>query len=153
MNDAERAEQAERPASDAVGSAPDIDAVIAYAARDVLPDREVMRSWSDSTELTYYRLREMYRQYRSKTITKEQGEKQKAEILRQHSLALRNAEQAAHDREGLLRQIRHHAKLWSRIEHAGTAYALSAHGRTAEGDALLEAVYGCRPKEVMQNGE
>ena len=115
---------------------PTLDDIVKYAARDVLPDR--MDVWSDTTQLLYYRLRDMYRAFKSGTITKQQGETQKAQIIRQ-------TERADRDINDLLSQVRHHAELWKRIEHTGTMYA---QNRTLDNaDRFFEAVYGCRPKE------
>lgn len=87
----------------------------------------------------YFALRELYESYRTQRMTAEQCKDGKTEAIRQY-------EKDRSDAAWYLKLIQTHAKMWNRIEHAGTVYAQSDN-RTPEADAFFEAVYGCRPKE------
>ena len=83
----------------------------------------------------WFSLRDIYRQYRSGEISKEEGEKRKNRALRQHehdSGCLTSAE----------RILKNNARMWMEIELSGSAYALD---RTLENaDRFINAVYGVK---------
>ena len=86
----------------------------------------------------WYDLRELYRQFRDGVLTREQGEKLKAQAIRRYDLD-------TGARESALRILRQNADMWAEIELAGSVYRTD---RTLEhADAFIAAVYGVKVKQ------
>ena len=96
---------------------------LAYAGTP--PDSALPCEW-----LLWYRMRDVYRQVRTGDLTEEKGRKAKTAAVNSYLT----------DKEMWER----YPKFWKKIEYAATQYAKS-EGRTPEGDAFYEAVYGLRP--------
>jgi len=99
-----------------------------------------MTEQTDSSVLTgpaewllYYRLRDVYRDFRRGTIKAEQGTQQKNLAIRQY----RNDIEQSRLSGEILHQ---HAKMWQRIEQSATAYRKER--TTDNADRLLTALYG-----------
>ena len=82
--------------------------------------------------LAWYQLRDVYRDYRSGKITKEEGEGIKQSIFKYRRTLI--------TREDMAKQAaKHLADFWARIQCAGNEYAKNPTIDTA--DAFFEAVY------------
>ena len=95
--------------------------------------------------LAWYKLRDVYREYKAGRITKEEGEAQKAEIFgyRQKDI----------DRQDGHKKVEiHFAQFWAKIEEAGRNYMKEPSLEHA--DRFLEAVYGAgrlqKPREAQK---
>lgn len=84
-------------------------------------------------------LRELYRLHREGLLSLDSCKQTKAEAIRQYR-------KDKSDMEWYRKQVMQLGLFWQKAEHAGTVYAKS-NGRTPEGDALYEAVYGARPRD------
>lgn len=89
---------------------------------------------STAEQLLFLKFRLLYQTAALGSITPEQGRREKIAILDRYRIDSAD-----------LRMWQHTRKLWTKIEAAGSAYALE---RTIEAaDRFHEAVYGCKPKE------
>ena len=91
----------------------------------------------------YYALADLYRKHGVGELSTDDCKQAKQNAVRQYEK----------DRALLVsyqKQVLHHAKMWNRIEHACSVYSQSGK-RTAEADAFVEAVYGCKLKPVGDN--
>lgn len=91
----------------------------------------------------FYALAELYRKHGVGELSTDDCKTMKQNAVRQYEK----------DRALLVsyqKQVLHHAKMWNRIEHACSVYNQSGN-RTAEADAFVEAVYGCKLKPVGDN--
>lgn len=102
---------------------------VSIAASNETGERE---EWGNAERLLYYRLRDVYRQFRQKLITQESGADKKQKAIEQYKLDKQNAEKA----DGI---VAWHVKFWNRVEQAGTEYRTSPSIETA--DKFVEAVY------------
>lgn len=95
--------------------------------------------------ILFLTLRDLYRLHREGLLSLDSCKWMKAEAVRQYR-------KDKSDMEWYRKQIRQRGLFWQKVEHAGTVYAMS-DGRTPEGDALFEAVYGMRPRERNDSEE
>lgn len=111
-----------------------VNDIAILAANETKPtERLLLSEW-----LLWYRLRDLYRSFKKNTVTKEQGEKEKAQILRQFQIDNSDLTESK-------RIIKHHADMWARIEQASRQYLLNKTSENAE--LFHTAVYNCKPKE------
>ena len=103
--------------------------IIQHAAKDQFP-QEMMNC---AERCLFYTLREIYRDFRSRTIGIEEGEKRKKAALHQFK---NDAEDLSRGKALMLE----HGIFWQRIETAGSRYRNNPTIETA--DAFIEAVYG-----------
>ena len=98
----------------------------------------------------WWSLRDIYIRYKAGTISKDQGEKQKQKAMQVYA-----KDRSHYDMMDQI--VRHQAKMWVNIEQAARRYAFSDN-RTLEADALYEAIYSCKLKDIApiaeeQNGQ
>lgn len=91
----------------------------------------------------YYTLVDLYRKHSVGALSTEQCRQAKQDAVRQYRTDLNRI-------DWFNRQVQNHAKLWARIESAGTAYAKS-QGRTEEADRFYESVYGFKPRALQKD--
>ena len=116
---------------------------IAAAANEYLriPDDNV----DMPDRVLWWTLRSLYEDFRRGVLSKEAAQKMKQDAVMQHT---RDRAQYAGARE----LVQHQAEMWMRVENAARDYA-KGNGRTPEGDALFEAMYGKTLKEVNYERE
>ena len=114
------------------------DDINKYAYAEVKPDSVLTcPDW-----LLWFRLRDVYRKYRSGDISMDQGEKEKRMAVKQYELdngALIGAEKI----------LQRNANMWAEIELAASAYMMD---RTIENaDRFIDAVYGVKHKNAQKD--
>lgn len=112
----------------------DKEKIAVMAAKDSLPSEKLsLAEW-----LLFYRLRDLYRDFRTGKVTKSGGEKRKGEITRQFEIDCQNE-------LFVERCAAKNGELYKSIESAATAYR---ENKTLENaDKFVEAVYGVKMKE------
>ena len=98
------------------------------AASEQYPDSGMDHDW-----LAWYKLRDVYRDFRAGRIGRTEGEQTKTSIFRYRQ------ENIDRD-EGHRKAYLHLAEFWKRIEQAGSDYMKNPSVETA--DKFVEAVYG-----------
>lgn len=89
----------------------------------------------------WFRLRDLYRDFRQGQVDKEQAEQKKSALLAQYN-------QDRKDWFNAKEVMDHQAKLWKRIEAAGAVYAKEPTVENA--DKFFEAVYSCPRKDKAE---
>ena len=105
-------------------------------------DKEPNESWKPPELVMWYSFRELYNNYRSGKLTKQDAEQVKAEILKRYSV-----QKTEYD---VMKSIVHRqAEMWQKIELAGNKYGIE---RTLENaDAFMKAVYDVNMKAERGN--
>ena len=91
--------------------------------------------------ILFCRLKDIYSDFKLGKITKEQGEARKAKALLEYADNRKSVEQH-------INYVLRVGNMWKEIETAAIAYAKS-ETHTPEADALMEAIYGVKLKEVV----
>lgn len=107
------------------------DIAVLAARNEQLPEDRTRACAAD--KLLWYKLRDIYNEYRIGVITADVGAEKKSAAMLEH-------DKYVADIVMMTELIDKHAELWKRIEAAGNAYRLNPSIETA--DAFLEAVYG-----------
>ena len=108
------------------------------AAGDMMPPEQMTLP----EKLLWYQLRDLYRDFRAGTVTREQGEKRKQEATREYD-------------ENVYRDELYHkymlanANIWIRIEEKAKTYRENPTIENA--DAFLNAVYGVTFRELISD--
>lgn len=102
---------------------------VSIAASNETGERE---EWGNAERLLYFKLRDLYREFKAGRISQASGSDRKQKAIEQYKLDKQNAEKA----DGI---VAWHVKFWNRIEQAGTEYRTAPSIETA--DKFVEAVY------------
>ena len=115
-----------------------IDAISQYAAQDIVPPEDITLP----EKLLWYELRDIYRGFKSGTVTKDEGKTRKSAAISGYNRNNKDIEQTS-------RIIQKNAGMWMRIEEAARAYK---QNKTIENaDAFMEAVYGAEFKQGIDS--
>jgi len=98
------------------------------AMKEQYPESNMAYDW-----LAWYKLRDVYRDFKAGRISKEQGEDRKRSIFRYR-------QQQVDDYQARLRLSKHFADFWRKIEEAATLY--NKDPTIEHADKFVEAVYG-----------
>ena len=110
-----------------------IDQISKLAAQNIVPSEKLPLAGM----LLWYRLRDIYKAFAEKTISREKAAEQKQRAVKLYS------EDSAAEKE-TERYMAYHAELWRSIEVAANAYNA---GKTIENaDKFMGAVYGVKMK-------
>lgn len=95
--------------------------------------------------ILFLTLRDLYRAHKEGSLSLNSCKQTKAEAISRYR-------KDKSDMEWYRSQVRQRGLFWQKVEHAGSVYAKS-DGRTPEGDALFEAVYGMRPRDRTERAK
>lgn len=117
-----------------------VETISQYAAQDLLPPGDITLP----EKLLWYELRDIYRGFKSGTVTKEEGQIKKNQ-------AIGNYNRNNKDLEHTAKIIKANAGMWMLIEQTARAYK---DNKTIENaDAFMEAVYGVTFKSALNAWE
>lgn len=108
-----------------------LDDITKYAKHGTEPD-----GLNVAETVLWCRLKDIYTDFKTGKIGKEDGERRKAQALAEY-------EEAAAAVEQYRQYVLHTAEMWTQVESAAIAYA-KAEQHTPEADALMEAIYGVK---------
>lgn len=111
-----------------------IDQISKLAAQNIVPSEKLPLA----EMLLWYRLRDIYKSFADKTISKERAAEQKQKAVKLYG------EDSAAEKE-TERYMAYHAELWRSIEAAANAYTKEKTIENA--DKFMEAVYGVKMNE------
>ena len=114
-----------------------VEEVSKYAAQDTAP-----LEMNLPEKLLWFQLRDLYRDFRAGTVTKEQGEKQKQEAISEYN-------KNAYRDELYHKYMLANANIWIRIEEKAKTYRENPTIENA--DAFLNAVYGVTFRELISD--
>ena len=115
-----------------------VEAISQYAAQDLIPPGDITLP----EKLLWYELRDIYRGFKSGTVTKDEGQSKKNQAIGNYNRNSKDLEQTA-------KIIKANAGMWTLIEQTAKAYK---DNKTIENaDAFMDAVYGVTFKQAVDS--